>query len=125
MDYVNGIELLRAFDQQVEYNLKNSLIVVSAGYAQFDPENDMSFSDVFRRADEQMYQRKRYLKSQGVISYPQVLNPGSMQRQRAALDQSASIGEENITIECGGVQIRAKGDVTNEKLSALIGTLRS
>ena len=34
------------------------------GYAVFDPENDTSFSDVFTRADNAMYKRKREMKNE-------------------------------------------------------------
>ena len=129
-DYENGISLLHSFDQQVEYNLKNGLTVVSAGYAQFDPQNDTSYSEVFQRADDQMYQRKRFLKGEGAkgsLPAQAGLQPQAFtQRSKpSSTQQVISADEGDITIECGGVQIHANGDVATEKLNALIGTLRS
>lgn len=141
-DYENGIELLQTFDRQIEYNLQNGLTVVSTGYARFDPQNDTSYSDVFKRADEKMYQRKRYLKGEGakgntpvqdISQRPATLHPQavsqcsnpSASQLSAATQQVISACDGDITIECGGVQIHAKGDVATEKLNALIGTLRS
>jgi len=33
-------------------------LVVSGGYAEFDPETDREFQDTFKRADKRMYQDK-------------------------------------------------------------------
>ena len=61
-DYFNREVLMRAFNSLVEDNHRNGKVVVSAGFAEYDPDHDRSYSDVFQRADEEMYQRKRFLK---------------------------------------------------------------
>jgi diguanylate cyclase (GGDEF)-like protein len=40
-------------------------ISVARGYAEFDAERDALFSDVFERADEEMYKNKRMMKASG------------------------------------------------------------
>lgn len=62
-DYRNRQTLMTAFNQLVEYNHRNGKVVVSAGIAEFDPKHDKNYHSVFQRADEEMYQRKRFLKS--------------------------------------------------------------
>ena len=64
-DYENRAALMTAFDGLIEHNLCNGQVVVSAGISEFDPEHDETFQTVFQRADEKMYQRKRFLKEQG------------------------------------------------------------
>ena len=51
------------FDAQMEKNCRNGEVVVSTGMAEFDDDEDDSVEDVFERADQKMYERKRYLKS--------------------------------------------------------------
>ena len=107
----NGPARMEAFDRQSEQNLRNGLTVVSAGYARFDAEHDTSFGEVFRRADEAMYRRKRFLKGGG--------------SGRAAPDgASRDTSGRTVVFECDGVQIRADRNVDPEKLTALIGLLR-
>ncbi len=64
-DYVNRSDLMAAFDRQIEENLHQGQVVVSAGLAEFDPDQDDTYSAVFQRADERMYERKRFLKEHG------------------------------------------------------------
>lgn len=61
-DYDAQDALLADFDRQMEENLTQGKVVVSAGVSRFMPGQDDSFRAVFERADERMYQRKRALK---------------------------------------------------------------
>ncbi|MBQ3281820.1 MAG: amino acid permease [Eubacterium sp.] len=67
-DYPEREELVAEFNRKVEQNLKDGKVVVSAGLADFDPENDHGFHAVFERADKLMYERKMELKSMGAIT---------------------------------------------------------
>ena len=41
-------------------NEKNEIPVsIARGFARFDPDRDLYFNDVFRRADDAMYENKR------------------------------------------------------------------
>ena len=62
-DFNSRETLLSAFNKQIEENLRNGAVVVSTGMDIFIPEQDSSFSEVFARADQKMYARKRWLKS--------------------------------------------------------------
>lgn len=61
-DYESRAALMKAFDRMMEDNLRNEQVVVSAGLAEFDAERDENFNAVFERANEQLYQRKRFFK---------------------------------------------------------------
>ena len=67
-DYPNRTELLEGFDRQVEENIKEGKVVVSAGMSEFDPQTDNCFHTVFERADQLMYERKSKLKEMGAKS---------------------------------------------------------
>ena len=62
-DYANREELEGAFREKIDENQKNGTIVVSSGLAVYIPGLDESYNDVFKRADELMYQRKQALKA--------------------------------------------------------------
>lgn len=62
-DFADREKLLADFDAQIEENLRSGSVVVSTGMDVFAPEQNGSLSDVFERADQKMYARKRYLKS--------------------------------------------------------------
>ena len=62
-DYNNKYELLNAFNAQVEDNLNNGEVVVSAGISVYDPAKDSGYDEVFARADVLMYERKKELKA--------------------------------------------------------------
>lgn len=47
-----------------EISKLNFEVSVAAGYAEYDPENDVDFHSVFERADEEMYKNKRYMKTE-------------------------------------------------------------
>lgn len=55
--------LIFLFNKHVDRNLENGGVVVSAGISMFNADKDASFDDIFSRADEQMYERKKELKS--------------------------------------------------------------
>ena len=62
-DYRNRDDLLQTFNRQIEDNISNGKVVVSAGISLFDPGKDTDYDDVFMRADELMYERKKELKA--------------------------------------------------------------
>ena len=62
-DYQNREDLLTVFNGQVEENLTNGKVVVSAGMSLYDPANDTGYDEVFARADILMYERKKELKA--------------------------------------------------------------
>ena len=61
-DFHKREELINDFNKQVDYNLVNGGPVVSAGISLFDSNTDTGYEDVFTRADELMYSRKKELK---------------------------------------------------------------
>ena len=61
-DYKNRDALLVKFNNLIEENLKNGQVVISFGFADFNPELDKNFLQLFNRADKQMYKRKKELK---------------------------------------------------------------
>ena len=62
-DYRARLELLSAFDHQMEENQKAGIVTVSSGLDTFRPGRDIDFNSIFERADQRMYERKKYLKS--------------------------------------------------------------
>lgn len=71
--FVTGVDLAHldeisaSFDEAVEDNLAHGRVVVSLGHALFEPGRDLDADDVFRRADEHMYLRKRALEQMGAF----------------------------------------------------------
>ena len=63
LEYERKDEMLEAFDNYIESNLGSEAPVVSSGMAIYNEKEDNTFKAVFERADEKMYERKRYLKS--------------------------------------------------------------
>ncbi|QSI02707.1 GGDEF domain-containing protein [Treponema ruminis] len=61
-DYKNKEKLIEEFNSQVERNLKEGKVVVSCGYAEFNPQTDKKYQNIFERADKNMYERKKELK---------------------------------------------------------------
>ncbi len=55
--------LIKAFNKQIEKNQESGDVVISCGFACFNPKNDSSILRTFERADQKMYNRKRILKS--------------------------------------------------------------
>ncbi len=62
-DYQNKDNLIHSFEQIMEDNLANDKVVISEGLAVFEDIKQDTFAKVFERADKNMYERKRYLKS--------------------------------------------------------------
>ena len=60
--YQNKEELIANFNNLMDCNNEEGKIVVAMGMSEFIPGDDYTFNDVFARADEKMYQRKRELK---------------------------------------------------------------
>ena len=54
--------MLKSFDDTVEENKTEGRVVVAGGLAIYDAEIDEKYSDVFKRADTKMYERKKQLK---------------------------------------------------------------
>ena len=62
--YGNTEEWVNAFHEKMKENAENKdFIVVSCGYAIYDPGNDVSILAIYRRADQRMYENKRQLKA--------------------------------------------------------------
>ena len=61
-DYESRDALMKAFDRMMEENLRKEQVTVSAGLAEYDPEEDETFNAVFERANEKLYERKRFFK---------------------------------------------------------------
>ena len=62
-DYENREELVSGFNAKVDDNLANGEVVVAAGICVYDPAKDSGYDEVFTRADELMYERKKELKA--------------------------------------------------------------
>ena len=62
LDYRDRDEIMRGFDEDVDKNQRDGLVVVAGGISVYDPESDESYNDVFMRADRKMYERKEFLK---------------------------------------------------------------
>ncbi len=60
-DFENRFELLKEINDVVEYNIKNNKVSIAVGMSDFNC-NDLSLHDVFKRADEAMYLRKKEMK---------------------------------------------------------------
>ena len=61
-DYKNHDRLILEFNRNIEKNLKEGSIVISCGYAEFNPKHDRLYRSIFERADKKMYEKKRELK---------------------------------------------------------------
>jgi len=57
-------EVIDALNRKVEANIQEDKVVISLGYAVLTPQ-DRRLSDVFERADNMMYERKKALKQMG------------------------------------------------------------
>ena len=61
-DYHNNVSLIEAFEQQIEQNQKDGLVVVANGFAEYLLDEDSCYQTIFERADRKMYDRKKALK---------------------------------------------------------------
>ena len=64
-DFDNRYELMRHFNREAEDNVRYGGVVISAGIANYERENDDDIMTVFKRADRRMYERKQELKQMG------------------------------------------------------------
>ncbi|MBR4493277.1 MAG: GGDEF domain-containing protein [Clostridiales bacterium] len=62
-DYLQRLDLLDQFDQMMEEHVREGGVVVSAGLDIFRAGRDGDFNSIFERADQRMYEKKKYLKS--------------------------------------------------------------
>lgn len=67
-DYENREKILAEINQEIEGNIGSDNIVISLGMTVFEPGADQSFHEVFKRADDLMYERKKQLKSMGAVT---------------------------------------------------------
>lgn len=63
-DYDNRTSLINDFDRQIDHNMKNDMVVISSGIDEYKKGVDDKYQSVFERADQKMYEHKKYLKSQ-------------------------------------------------------------
>ena len=68
VDFINRDELLNEFNEIIDNNITCDKPVLAAGMADYNKIYDDTFNSVFIKADEKMYDRKKYLKSLGVKS---------------------------------------------------------
>ena len=67
-DFENRKDLLKELKKESYHNMKSrSGPTVACGVAVYNPETDFSFEDVFKRADTEMYENKKEIKSQNVV----------------------------------------------------------
>ena len=62
-DYHQRLSLLKEFDEMMEDHARNGGVVVAAGLDVFRAGRDSEFNSIFDRADQRMYEHKKYLKS--------------------------------------------------------------
>ena len=62
-DYNVRNELVSLFKKRIEANIKKNEVVVAFGMAEYIPDEDYSFRHMFERADFEMYDQKKQLKS--------------------------------------------------------------
>ncbi|MBQ9327085.1 MAG: GGDEF domain-containing protein [Solobacterium sp.] len=63
-DYENRNQLFSSIKEAAISNAEHGNVVIASGLAVYDPTIDQTFSDVFTRADTQMYSDKRILKNE-------------------------------------------------------------
>ncbi len=61
-DYRDRLTLMDLFDMRMEKNRLAGLVVVAGALDIYDPDSDSCFDEIFKRADEKMYERKKNLK---------------------------------------------------------------
>ena len=67
-DYEARNEIISDINRTIEGNLVTNNVVMSLGLAEFNRGSDKTFHDVFKRADDAMYQRKMQLKTMGAVT---------------------------------------------------------
>ena len=67
-DFEKRSQLLKELKKESFENLHSRTgPVVACGLGVYNPESDNSFDDVFKRADKQMYENKKEVKSKGIV----------------------------------------------------------
>lgn len=61
-DFRNRMAIMESFDSRMERNAVSGKVVISLGFAEYDSSKDEAFSDVFKRADAEMYEHKKRMK---------------------------------------------------------------
>jgi diguanylate cyclase (GGDEF)-like protein len=64
-DYQNREEILRSFNEVIDYNNSHDAVVVASGMEEYRPQTDYCYQLIFERADKKMYERKMQLKGEG------------------------------------------------------------
>ena len=67
-DYEDRAELMRTLHERSAANIADGRVVVAGGVSDYIAGDDLSFHDVFRRADQHMYDEKMLLKSMGAVT---------------------------------------------------------
>ena len=67
-DFENREAILNLFRKESEAHIASGDVVVSLGTSDYRPGEDASLQDLFRRADERMYEDKKRLKSLGAAT---------------------------------------------------------
>ena len=67
-DFENRRTILEAFQDRSLENIRAKDVVVSLGMSDFRPDEDTRLRAAFERADAQMYENKKYLKSMGAAA---------------------------------------------------------
>ena len=63
-DYSTRLELMEKLQKQIlENKKKDSGVILASGMSVYNPESDKLVSDIFKRADQAMYENKKQLKS--------------------------------------------------------------
>jgi len=62
-DYMRRAQLMDDFGEMMLEHVRTGQVVVSAGLDVFRAGRDISFNSIFERADQRMYEHKKYLKS--------------------------------------------------------------
>ena len=66
-DYQDRRALLNAFNKEIDRSFETGNPIIATGISDYRPGKDNTFRDVFERADERMYVRKKQLKETGRI----------------------------------------------------------
>lgn len=67
-DYTDREVLISSFRRKIEDNIRlGNGPVVASGVAEYQPDNDSKFEEVFKRADGRMYEDKSFLKEQKLL----------------------------------------------------------
>ena len=65
-EYDHRLSLIQEFNKRIETNIKHGNVVVSAGLAIYKKDEDKDLNSIFKKADANMYEHKKYLK--GLVS---------------------------------------------------------